>query len=328
MNNNYLTILIFIFFLGIFSLKLLKNISLRHKILFIKGMPHIGGLGIGILFITASFIALYLFKSSQKLLLGILTPSIATLLFGIIDDKKEFSVSQKLLAQIIAASLLILSGIRTQIVYIGDAANIIITFIWILGITNAFNHLDIMDGLAAIITAIISFAFCIIAIFTHNPPIIFLCLSLTAITLSFLPFNFPPARLYMGNSGSHFLGFVFSAIALVLNYATIGKKIALFSPLLILGLPIFDTAFVILMRIKKGKSPFAKSNDHLALRFLKLGYSKKQTLFYMSFIAVFFALCGVSLSRLANFISCLIICLIIIINIMLIKKMEKVSIEN
>ncbi len=328
MHNNYLPILIFSFFLGILSIGLLKNISLRHKILFIKGMPYIGGIGIGILFLIASIIALFLFKTSQKLLLGILIPSMAMLFFEIIDDKKEFSVNQKFFVQIIAASLLILSGIRAQIIYIGDTANIIITFIWVIGITNAFNHLDIMDGLAAAITTIVSFAFYITAIITNNPPIAFLSSSLTGIALSFLAYNFPPAKIYMGNSGSHFLGFIFSAIALVLNYASIGKKIALLSPLLILGLPILDTAFVMLMRIKKGKSALTKSNDHLALRFLKLGYSKKQTLFYMSLMAVILALFGILLRLLPNFIGYLIIFLIIIASFKLVRKMEKINIES
>jgi UDP-GlcNAc:undecaprenyl-phosphate GlcNAc-1-phosphate transferase len=291
-------------------------------------MPHIGGLGMGVLFLTAAMIALSLFKTSQALLLGILIPSMSMLFFEIIDDKREFSVNQKFFIQIISASLLILSGIRTHIVYIGDTANILITFIWVIGITNAFNHLDIMDGLAAAIATIISFAFFITAIICNNPSIAFLSLSLTGIALSFLAYNFPPAKIYMGNSGSHFLGFVFSAIALVMTYASIEKKIALLNPLLILGMPILDTSFVILMRIKKGKSALEKSNDHLALRFLKLGYSKKQTLFYMSSMSVILALFGILLRMLPNFIGFLIICLIIIASLKLIKKMGKINIES
>jgi len=328
LHNNYLFISIYFFSLGILLIKLLKNISLRRKILYIKGMSHIGGLGIGALFLIASIIALFIFKTSHKLLLGILIPSMAILFFEIIDDKNEFSVKQKFLIQIISASLLILAGIRTQIVYIGDTANIIITFIWVIGITNAFNHLDIMDGLAAAIAAIISFSFYITAIITDNPPIAFLSSSLTGITLSFFAYNLPPAKIYMGNSGSHFLGFVFSAIALVMNYASLEKKIALLNPLFILGLPILDTAFVMLMRIKKGRSALEKSNDHLALRFLKSGYSKKQTLVYMSSMAAILALSGILLKSLPNFIDYLIICLIIAASFKLLKKMGKINIES
>jgi len=130
----------------------------------------------------------------------------------------------------------------------------------------------------------------------------------------------------MGNSGSHFLGFVLAAIALVISYAPLERKIALFSPLLILGLPIFDTAFLISMRIIKKSLPFKKSNDHLALRFLALGYSRKKTLLIMLTLCLFFSLCGILVSLVSNLSGITIIVFVGLVSLALTKKMSRVSV--
>lgn len=281
----------------------------------------------GLSFLIASLCILFILKNSHQLILGILIPSLVILFFGIVDDIKELSVWQKLLVQAVAVTLLILLGIRTKIIYIGYAANIIITSLWVIGITNAFNHLDIIDGLAGGTAVIISLAFFIVAVFSKNAAVIFLSLALMGILFSFLARNFPPAKVYMGNSGSHFLGFVLSAVALVLSYAPLERKIALLSPIFILGFPIFDTAFVILMRIGKGRPAVIKSNDHLALRFLKKGYSQNKTLWLMLALAAFFALCGVLLSRLSGFWGYLVICVAFLVSFVLTIRMSRVLVD-
>jgi UDP-GlcNAc:undecaprenyl-phosphate GlcNAc-1-phosphate transferase len=177
-------------------------------------------------------------------------------------------------------------------VHIGLAANIIITFLWVLGIANAINHLDVMDGLAGTVTLIAGLSFFIISNFGRDANSAIFSLVLCSAVLSFLFFNFPPAKIYMGNSGSHFLGFVLAAIALNISYAPIEKKVALLSPLLILGFPIFDTAFLILARLSKRKIPFKKSNDHPALLFQAAGYSKRKTLFILGGLCLFFSVVG------------------------------------
>ena len=132
----------------------------------------------------------------------------------------------------------------------------------------------------------------------------------------------------MGNSGSHFLGFTLAAVALAISYAPLERKIALLSPLLILGFPIFDTAFLILMRAKKGRLIFKKSNDHLALRFLRLGYSKNKTLLFMLILSLFFSLSGVCLSQVSNTLGIVIVALVIIVGLVLTKRMSRVSIDG
>lgn len=324
---NYLLIVLTGFFAGIVITVLLKNFALKHKVLTPQGIPLIGGISMGLSFLFACLVSFFLYKGFLQEARGIILASLIMLIFGIIDDWKELLVSTKFLVQIIATTLLIFFGVKTQIVYIGNLTNIIITFIWVLGISNAFNHLDVLDGLAAGVTVIVSFALLIISLLNGDIKNAILALSLSGAALSFLTYNLPPAKIYMGNSGSHFLGFILAAITLSISYAPLGRKIALLSPLLILGFPIFDTAFLMLMRIKQKKSVFRKSDDHLVFRFLKLGYPKDKALAFMLGVALLFSFCGVLLSQVSNFFGLLIIIFVILVSLAVTLKMGKVSID-
>ena len=123
-----------------------------------------------------------------------------------------------------------------------------------------------------------------------------LCLILMGVLLSFFVFNFPPAKIYMGNTGSHFLGFVLAGIAMIISYASPETKWALFSPLLIMGFPIFDIIFVVLARILKGISPFKKTDDHFILIYIRRGYSLFKALMKIYLVAVIYVLGGISLT--------------------------------
>jgi len=262
------------------------------------------------------------------MILGIIIAALIMLIFGIIDDWRELSIKAKFSVQIIATILLVLFGIRTQIVYIGALPNMIITFFWVLGITNAFNHLDVMDGLAASTAVIISLAFFIISLLGSNINIAILSLVLLSASIGFLIFNLPPAKIYMGNAGSHFLGFVLAAIAISISYASLERKTALLSPILILGLPLFDTAFLILTRLKNNISPFRKSNDHLALKLLSIGYSKKKTLSALVILCLLFCFCGILVSQARNIFGLIIITLVILFSLTVLLRMHKVSING
>jgi len=287
------------------------------------GIPLIGGIAIGLSFVLASTLSLSLYRGFSKEIIGIIIASFMMLIFGVIDDLRELSISAKFLVQIIATSLLILFGIKTQIVYIGDLANIIITFIWVLGIANAINHLDVVDAVAAGTAMFAGLAFFVISLFNGDIKTAILSVALVAATISFLIYNFPPAKIYMGNAGSHFLGFVLAAIALVISYAPLERKVALLSPIVILGLPIFDTAFLILMRTIKKSLPFKKSNDHLALIFLALGYSKKKTLLTMVSLCLVFSVSGVLLSQVSNLLGIGIIVVLVLMSLVLTIRMGK-----
>lgn len=317
------------FLLGIFFITLFKKFSLSLNLLVAEGIPHIGGIALGLSFLLISLSIFFIYQSLSKEVVGLIVSSSIMLAFGVIDDWRELSIWAKFSVQIIAAAILVLFGIRTQIVYIGNPLNIIITFIWVLGITNAFNHLDVTDGVASGTAILAGLAFFIISILNGDVRAAILSLALTAATFSFFLYNFPPAKIYMGNAGSHFLGFVLAGIALILSYAPLERKIALLTPLLILGLPIFDTAFLIFTRTIKKNLPFNKSNDHLALKFLTLGYSKKKTLFTMLGLCLFFCISGVLLDRVSSTVSdAALLAIAILISLIITIKMSRVTVNG
>jgi len=328
MPLNYYLILLTGFLTALASGFLLKRISLRKKLLMPGGIPLVGGISMWLGFFAACSLSLFLYGKLLPQITGILISSFIMFLFGMIDDTYELSIIAKFLVQILATGVLVFFDIRTHIAYIPDALNIIITFIWVLGITNAFNHLDVMDGVGGFTAMTVGLAFFIISVLNGDVKSSVLSLTLVGAVCGFLIYNFPPAKIYMGNSGSHFLGFVLSAIALVISYASLERRVALFSPLLILGFPIFDTAFLILTRIGKKKLPFKKSDDHLALRFLALGCSKKKALLLMAGWGLFFALCGVIVSQVPNLWGIITIAFVVLTSLALTKKMGKVAIDD
>jgi len=326
MGSNY-----FIIFMGglIFSsllILLLRKISLKFKILFSRGMPLVGGLGIGASFILCY--GLFIAGSLPKEMFGIIISSCVILIFGAVDDWREMSIMAKFLVQLIAASLLILFGVKTQIVYIGNLMNILVTLIWIIGITNAFNLLDIIDGLAAGVALISASALFLIAFFNNDANSLVFLSALIGSILGFLIYNLPPAKAYLGNCGSHFLGFIMATVALIISYAPLERKIALLSPLLVLGFAIFDTVFLILIRIRNKKIPFKKSKDHLALRFLAIGYSNRKALVLMLLLSLMFSTCGVLISRLSNVWGAGIFSFVVLVGLVIAVKMDKVNVDG
>ncbi len=292
------------------------------------GVPLAGGPGIWLAFILIVIPGLFYAGIFSEEIAGLILASAVMFIFGYLDDRKELSVGVKFFVQIIATALLIAFGIRTRIAFIPETLNIIITFIWVVGITNAFNHLDVLDGVTGLIALVVSFAFCIIVSSQQNTGLLIIFLGLSSVICGFLTENLPPAKVYLGNSGSHFLGFILAALALVISYATLETKQALFTPLLIMGFPIFDTAFLILIRLKQKRSVFKKSNDHLALRFLKIGHSKRKTLLIMALLAAFFASCGISVYRSTPHRGLATIILAVLVTAVLIRKASKATINE
>jgi len=304
---------------------LLAKGSLKYKILCIKGIPLVGGLGIGAAFVFSSCLGIYVFGAAGVKIPVIIGVSLLMLFFGIVDDLKELSILQKFLAQSFCAVLLISFGIKTDIMLLGFWGNAIVTFFWILGITNAFNLLDIMDGLAAGAALIVSSALLAIAFLNPDLNMQVLSLVLCAVTFGFLVFNLPPAGVYLGNSGSHFLGFIICSVALVLRYATKDNVFALLSPIIILWLPITDTLLLIIFRIMKKRMPFRKSNDHIAFRIRLSSASPTKTILVMFLLCFIFSLAGVILTKVCSFWATGIIIAIFLFSIILFWKLIKID---
>jgi len=310
---------------GILFTSILVKASRKYKILKPKGIPLVGGLGIGLAFIFSSGLGIFTFDLSVAKILTVASVSLLMLFFGVIDDLKELSVMQKFLVQSFCAILLISFGIKTNIMYFDFWGNFLVTFLWIIGMTNAFNLLDIMDGLAAGTTLIVSSAFLLIGFLSSDLNVQVLSLILCALSAGFLIFNLPPAKVYLGNSGSHFLGLLIAAVALITHYASAENVFALLSPVMILGLPIVDTILLIIFRAIKKKAPFRKSRDHLALKISALGLGPLVTIFLMYLLCFIFAACGVILARVNSLFAVVIISSVFLVSIGIFIKLVKVE---
>ena len=206
-----------------------------------------------------------------------------------IDDSKGIPSWVKLIAQVVAAIIVAVCGIKIENINIPfidnkiffyDWFSYIITVGWIIGITNAINLIDGLDGLSSGITLISCASLLIIFLLTPSSPLISILLitALAGSIVGFLPFNFSPAKTFIGDVGSNFLGFSLAVIS-ILGVAKTYTALVIIAPIIVLGLPIFDTIFAIIRRIIKGKSikaVFKADKGHLHHRLMKRGYSQKQ----------------------------------------------------
>jgi UDP-GlcNAc:undecaprenyl-phosphate/decaprenyl-phosphate GlcNAc-1-phosphate transferase len=325
---NYLIIFTTALISGIIFTFWLVRVFGKHNLLKTKNIPLVGGLGAGLALLFSLGIGIVIFDLAATKLLTVVGISCLMLIFGVIDDLKELSVWQKFLAQSLCAALLIAQGVKTDIMYFGFWGNALITFFWLVGMTNAFNLLDIMDGLASGTVLIVSSAFFIIGFLGADLNVQIFSLILCAISLGFLLFNLPPAKVYMGNSGSHFFGLLIAALALMTHYASAENVFALFSPVMILGLPIMDTVLLISFRIVKKKVPFMKSRDHLAFKIGALGLSPRATIAVMYSLCLIFSVCGIILVRVNNLAAGMIIIAVFLFSIGVFTKLVKIEVHD
>lgn len=239
-------------------------------------------LGGGIVFYLAFWLALLLSGNWTSQLWGLLLSSTVMLITGLIDDYKELSAGRKFLGQTLAALILIASGTRIEfvtnpfggMVYL-SYWSIPITLLWLLTMTNIVNFIDGLDGLAAGVVAIACAPMVGVAVMMDRPMAALFAVVLAAAVIGFLPYNFNPARIFMGDAGALFLGFMLGAISVegALKGPTV---IAIGVSTLALGLPIVDTLFAVLRRLRAGR-PFYKADmGHVHHRLLALGYTQRQ----------------------------------------------------
>ena len=210
-----------------------------------------------------------------------------------IDDVKGIPSFAKLLAQILAAIIVVACGIKIEDIsipftdgkiVITGIASYILTVCWIIGITNAINLIDGLDGLSAGVTLISCLSLLMVFALNGSPLIaIVLITALAGAIVGFLPFNFSPAKTFIGDTGSNFMGFSLAIIS-ILGVAKTYTALVLIAPIIILGMPIFDTIFAIFRRIIKGKSlkaVFKPDKGHLHHKLMSKGYSQKQAVLIM-----------------------------------------------
>jgi UDP-GlcNAc:undecaprenyl-phosphate GlcNAc-1-phosphate transferase len=202
--------------------------------------------------------------------------ALVILVLGVVDDRRRLSAGFKLLVQTIVAVGVSLGGARLQLFNAPPVVSIAVTTLWILAVTNSFNLLDHMDGLSGGVAVLAGAAFLIVALQTEQLLIAAMITPLLGACLGFLCFNFPPAKIFLGDAGSLFIGFWLSC--LTISFTFYEAKYPLYTylvPLAVLAVPLFDTASVILIRLLRRKPIFEGDTNHLAHRLVALGMSRR-----------------------------------------------------
>ena len=259
--------------------------------------PTLGGIGIFIAFVVSLVIIWLtypyrnLFSERWSILLAI------AIMFsvGLYDDIKHINPPIKLAFQILAATIIIFFGSNTINFFRWPIANILLTFFWLVGITNAINLLDNMDGLAGGVALIASGFLSVFFWKTGYPELLILSLTLAGSILGFLVFNFPPAKIFMGDSGSMLLGFSLAALAVARRTQASNIFAIVGVPTLVFLLPILDTGLVAVTRILRGQSPAIGGTDHTSHRLVAFGLSERQAVLVLYGIAIISGLASVGL---------------------------------
>lgn len=210
-------------------------------------------------------------------------------LIGLLDDyfRDKFSYKYKFLAQFAVAGLVVSFGIRTEFLP-GTIADIVVSMLWIVGMSNSFNLLDNMDGLTAGVSVISALLFFVIAFVQQQVFMAFIFIAFAGSILGFLPYNFKPAKIFMGDTGSLFIGFMFGVLTLQSSYRVPGSHslITIIMPVLILSIPLYDTLSVILIRLRGKRPVFIGDKCHFSHRLVNLGFSEKWAVLFIYLISL------------------------------------------
>ena len=258
----------------------------------VHATPLLGGIAMYVAFFLAIVFTIGLNTDIAAIFLG------ATLLviIGLVDDRMGMMPNVKLFGQLIAALTVAKLGIRVAFIE-NYYLSVLFTCFWIIGMTNAFNLLDNLNGLSAGIASISAFFFALLAWTRGDFMVATIAAALCGSSLGFLKHNFPKASIFMGDAGSLFLGFVLACAAVIGSWETPTKITSLAVPILILAYPIFDTTLVTILRIKEKRSIFQGGKDHSSHRLALLGLKKRRAVLVIYGITFTFGLCAYTLTR-------------------------------
>ncbi|MBU5627061.1 undecaprenyl/decaprenyl-phosphate alpha-N-acetylglucosaminyl 1-phosphate transferase [Oscillibacter sp. MSJ-2] len=275
-----------------------KDNRRMHKV----PIPRLGGLAIFIGFVLSAL----LFADITRQMQGILIGSVVIVVLGVVDDITPLPAKFKFLVQIFAALIPVYHGVVIRAVsnpnLFSDNAywqmggfSIPITVLWIVAITNSVNLIDGLDGLAIGVSAISATTLLVIALMLSDMQVAIIMAALVGACLGFMPYNMNPAKMFMGDTGATFLGYLLATMSiqgLFKFYAIISFAV----PFLILGLPIFDTAFAFIRRIAHGQSPMQADRSHVHHRLIDMGLNQKQAVATLYVISGILGLSAVVLS--------------------------------
>ncbi len=265
-------------------------------------IPRLGGLAIFLAFLIATLIFVPLDTAKKGMLLG----AVIIVVLGIFDDIHALPAMLKFVVQIIAALVATLMGNRIEVLTNPNVfsdnpvwelgwLSIPVTIIWIVAITNAVNLIDGLDGLACGVSTISSLTMLVIALLVSNMNVATVMAALVGACIGFLPYNFNPAKIFMGDTGATFLGFIMATMS-VQGMFKMYNLISFVVPFLILGLPIFDVCFAVIRRISKGQSPMTPDRSHVHHKLIDMGMSQKQAVGTLYVITAILGLSAVVLT--------------------------------
>lgn len=256
-------------------------------------VPLLGGAAIYLSFI----VALYLLGDRRYVneVVGIFVGATLVSLMGVVDDRWGLGSYIKLLGQLLAAGILIYSGVKVSL--FGNWLDVAITMFWVVGITNAMNLLDNMDGLSGGIATIAAIFFTLLAALSDQYLVGALAAALVGACIGFLIYNWNPAHIFMGDTGSLFLGFLLASVAIKLRFPSNSDTVTWMIPVVVLGVPILDTTLVFISRLRRGQNPLTTpGKDHLSHRLAILTGSRREAVLICYLIGNAFGLVGIFLS--------------------------------
>ncbi len=306
-------------------------------------LPNIGGIAILAGFLLALIIGSVLnptlIDSYRVEFLAVILGATLMALVGFFDDLWEVPISVRLAAQLVAAGILVINGVKIgfitdyfgngEYVFFGEGLSVAITLLWIVGFTNAFNFIDGLDGLSSGMAAISSLALLTVAMqFPDRGAVVLLLAALAGASLGFLRYNFNPAAIIMGDSGAYMLGYVLAA-ASVLGALKVTATVTVVVPVLILGLPLLNITQVTLLRLKRGANPVFASNDHIHDFISKLSGSKRLTVIILWIVALILATVGMMLSQIPpKVVTLAVVSIIVLIALVSYLRLWEVDKEN
>ncbi len=276
-----------------------KDNRRMHK----KPIPRLGGLAIFIAFV----VSVLLFAEIDREMRGILIGALMIVVLGVLDDIHTLKALPKFFVQILAAAVVVLHGCRIEFIsnpvitssatylQLGNVVSVVITIVWIVAITNAVNFIDGLDGLAVGVSGISAATMLIVAILVAERNIALIMAALFGACLGFIPYNFNPAKIFMGDTGATFLGFILATISiqgLFKLYAIISFAV----PFLILGVPIFDICFAVIRRLAHGQNPMTADRGHVHHRLIDMGFDQKQSVMITYMLTAILGLAAVVLT--------------------------------
>ena len=313
LSTGYIIIFFVSFIAALTLTPLVRYLAIRRRILDQPDdrkihsfpVPLLGGIPVFIGVILASSVGIIWSELAlTRTIAGLIISSSIIVGLGIVDDRKGMSPVVKLSGQIMAAGIMVFCGCKVALIP-NDAFSILISLFWIVGLTNALNLLDNMDGITGGISLIASCVFFVISVLHHDITPAIISLALAGASLGYLRYNFPPASIFLGDAGSMLIGFLLATLGLMVSNGQ-SSSIGLAIPLLIMAYPIFDTTLVTVTRIADGRKISMGGKDHSTHRIRTLIDSDRQTTFTVYAMNIILAGGALLLSLYLNVISTLI----------------------